>query len=359
MKNLIYLILLFAVLTDKAQTIKTYLGSDFMESSKRDARYIQEESELNDTIIKTVRTIKGKKLTSIEKYHKSTPDHKYRKEYYDYGAPLKEGHLYIRNKTGIWNYYSDWGLVVISKTYVDGIEDGLSKRYYVDGNIKSEKMLRNGKGYGLHKEYYQSGGLRSEGTMFNSLKDGVFREYNEKGDLLSRSFYVSDKREGNDSVYRDGKLYNVTGYKNNQKHGPFYFFKNGELIHTGSYIEDALSKSEVTLDSAQMVEFGYILDESMPEFIGGERALGKFLMNFLEYPEIAKEEGKEGTVFIKFTIDKTGNAKDIDILSDPVGYGLDKAAYEVITKMPAWIPGKQNGVPVPVFFNIPIKFRLM
>ncbi|MDR1504173.1 MAG: energy transducer TonB, partial [Prevotella sp.] len=36
----------------------------------------------------------------------------------------------------------------------------------------------------------------------------------------------------------------------------------------------------------------------------------------------------------------------------------DKEAIRVLKGMPRWIPGKNNGVAVPVYFTMPIVFKL-
>jgi hypothetical protein len=40
---------------------------------------------------------------------------------------------------------------------------------------------------------------------------------------------------------------------------------------------------------------------------------------------------------------------------DPV---CDREAIRVVKKMPKWIPGKQNGIPVNVYYYLPITFKL-
>ncbi|MBQ5777080.1 MAG: energy transducer TonB, partial [Bacteroidaceae bacterium] len=37
---------------------------------------------------------------------------------------------------------------------------------------------------------------------------------------------------------------------------------------------------------------------------------------------------------------------------------LEKEAIRVVKSMPKWVPGKQNGVSVPVYFTLPVTFRL-
>ena len=103
----------------------------------------------------------------------------------------------------------------------------------------------------------------------------------------------------------------------------------------------------------------FVSVELMPEFKGGETAMMKFIAENLEYPQAAKDAGVEGRVHLKFTVSADGSIKDIVVLNkERLGYGCEEAAIAVIKKMPKWSPGRQNGQPVPVYFNIPIRFRL-
>ena len=42
----------------------------------------------------------------------------------------------------------------------------------------------------------------------------------------------------------------------------------------------------------------------------------------------------------------------------PIGNGMDEEAKRVVQSMPPWKPGKNNGKPVKVYFQVPIKFVL-
>lgn len=95
----------------------------------------------------------------------------------------------------------------------------------------------------------------------------------------------------------------------------------------------------------------------MPSFPGGEVALMRFLQSHLEYPSQAREMGQEGRVLVSFVINEMGAVEDIKIIRG-FGYGSEEAAQRVITKMPKWIPGKQNGTTVKVKLTLPIKFKL-
>lgn len=97
--------------------------------------------------------------------------------------------------------------------------------------------------------------------------------------------------------------------------------------------------------------------EQMPQFPGGEEELMKFILGNLHYPSVAKEVGIEGRVIIRFVVSKTGDVTNVEVLRglDP---SCDKEAKRVVQMMPKWIPGKQNGRSVPVYFTIPIVYRL-
>ncbi|MCD6066117.1 MAG: energy transducer TonB [Bacteroidetes bacterium] len=70
------------------------------------------------------------------------------------------------------------------------------------------------------------------------------------------------------------------------------------------------------------------------------------------------KKSKGGKAFIKFVIDVDGKVKDIRVLKSSGDELLDKEAMRVIEIMPPWTPGKQNGKPVPVYFNLPINFKV-
>ncbi|MDD2963343.1 MAG: energy transducer TonB [Bacteroidales bacterium] len=97
--------------------------------------------------------------------------------------------------------------------------------------------------------------------------------------------------------------------------------------------------------------------EAMPDFPGGDAARMKFLRDNIKYPQIARESGIQGTVYVTFVVEKDGRVTDIRVLRG-IGGGCDEEAVRVIKAMPRWQPGKQRGKPVRVQFNMPIKFTL-
>jgi len=72
---------------------------------------------------------------------------------------------------------------------------------------------------------------------------------------------------------------------------------------------------------------------------------------------IARESAIEGTVVLRFTVEKDGSISDVNTLKG-VGGGCTNESVRVIKGMPNWIPGKQRGKAVRVQYNLPIKFQL-
>ena len=95
----------------------------------------------------------------------------------------------------------------------------------------------------------------------------------------------------------------------------------------------------------------------MPSFPGGNTELMRYLNEQIIYPEDAIMNRIEGTVILRFVVSKTGDITQIELIRgvDPL---LDNEAIRVVSGLPRWRPGKQEGVAVPVWFTLPVTFRL-
>jgi protein TonB len=98
--------------------------------------------------------------------------------------------------------------------------------------------------------------------------------------------------------------------------------------------------------------------EQMPSFPGGQDAMMKFLVKNVQYPQEARENGKEGRVITQFVVSDEGEIRDITMVGKELGYGFEAEALRVIQLMPKWEPGMIGGKPVSVKFTLPIAFKL-
>ena len=91
----------------------------------------------------------------------------------------------------------------------------------------------------------------------------------------------------------------------------------------------------------------------MPTFPGGKDSLNVFLARNIIYPREALEKGIKGTVLIAFTVTKEGEICDPQIVK-PVDRLLGYEALRVLSLMPKWNPGSNNGEKVNVSYFLPI-----
>ncbi|MBI3510506.1 MAG: TonB family protein [Bacteroidetes bacterium] len=75
------------------------------------------------------------------------------------------------------------------------------------------------------------------------------------------------------------------------------------------------------------------------------------------YPEPAKEQNIEGTVWLSWIVNTEGKVTDVKVIKG-VHPLLDREALRVAKLMPDWIPGKNNGRLVNFLYRKPIHFIL-
>ena len=121
--------------------------------------------------------------------------------------------------------------------------------------------------------------------------------------------------------------------------------------------KDIAELKEVITKAPEAEEKPYTMVEQMPQFPGGDRELLSFIAKNLHYPTIAQENGIQGKVFVRFVVSATGDVKDVKVMRSLDPY-CDKEAIRVIQSLPKWIPGRQNGRNVPVYYTVPITFKL-
>jgi TonB family protein len=108
---------------------------------------------------------------------------------------------------------------------------------------------------------------------------------------------------------------------------------------------------------ASITDEVYTVVEHQPEFPGGMAQLGKYLRENLKYPKAAERAKVGGKVYLSFTVTKTGEIADVQVMKG-MGFGTDEEAVRVVSQMPRWTAGRQGKEPVNVRFALPINFEL-
>lgn len=158
---------------------------------------------------------------------------------------------------------------------------------------------------------------------------------------------------------------------------------------------NTMSDQRYTAPATSGDEHVYTVVEQPPLFPGGQEALLRYIATHMRYPVSAQEQEIQGVVVLKFVVKADGTVGDVEVVQSlhnrnyPVGkeYWLkhhegatdkdyqayvaqveennrlgigtcDGEAVRVVKSLPRFIPGKQQGKPVAVWFTIPIRFQL-
>ncbi len=154
---------------------------------------------------------------------------------------------------------------------------------------------------------------------------------------------------------------------------------------TGEFKSQQLPANDLTRDGSgeavaqEMIRSMpvYKVVDEMPHFPGGNctgtseeiedchmEMMLKHVYSQVKYPDIAREKGVEGTALVSFIVGTDGELLEPSFPRVPsngdlmVTAAITAELTKVIDSMPAWTPGKIDGTPVQVRFNLPIKFRL-
>lgn len=102
----------------------------------------------------------------------------------------------------------------------------------------------------------------------------------------------------------------------------------------------------------------FIVADQKPTFQGGD--LNKFrnwVQARLTYPQLASENNIQGTVTIKFVVEKDGSLTNIQVLKSP-DKTLSDEAVKVLSRSPKWEPARQRDQPVRFGYTLPVTFKL-
>ena len=119
------------------------------------------------------------------------------------------------------------------------------------------------------------------------------------------------------------------------------------IIGANSTIDLGLAKTDNVFDKV----------DEMPQFPGGMAGMMQYLSSNIRYPEDAREAGTQGRVIVSFVVEKDGSISNAKV-TKPTYSSLDEEALRVVSAMPKWTPGKQNGEAVRVKYTVPVSFRM-
>lgn len=256
-------------------------------------------------------------------------------------------------------------LLVISVTCAQNEQDTVY--YDQDLNVVSGQShsyvavrVKNDSGY-CEKAFLRNGGLYKERCFVTKgkfpLLTGQFLKYDSTGNIEYKWSFLSGKQSGEQlNYYSAGNLYFSENYEDGKEHGKrMVFYEDGSLKREEVFeMGEFLSGECYTQDGKDTAYFPF---RTYPSFPGGEEARISFLIKNIRYPAKARRKDLQGVVYLTFIVNKSGSVEQVAILQG-VNPLLDEEAMRVVRKMPEWEPGTQDGEPVSVRFNMPVKFTI-
>lgn len=166
-------------------------------------------------------------------------------------------------------------------------------------------------------------------------------------------------------------LFMAFSFRNSPLPSPSEVFEN-QSVTIFEQPETVLEMNTSIADTVPPIKDGekvFNVVEEMPRFPGCEDVaaaernqcaqtkLMEFIFNNIKYPAAAKEKGIEGTVYVKFIVEKDGSITDAEIAKNVEG-GCGEEVLRLVYTMPKWVPGKKDGKAVRTEFALPVKFKL-
>lgn len=124
-----------------------------------------------------------------------------------------------------------------------------------------------------------------------------------------------------------------------------------------SQVVKANAEAQVTDESAPQSKKVYRSVDQMPQFPGGEAGLMRYLQSNINYPANAAMNNIGGRVILQFVVEKDGHIGEVKVVRS-IDPEIDAEAVRVVKSLPDFIPGRQDGEPVAVWYTIPVSFKV-
>jgi hypothetical protein len=207
--------------------------------------------------------------------------------------------------------------------------------------------------------YKEQATYYSEITKTSPIAAGV-KTYQIDGTLFSEDNFSDmkhQKREGlMKNYFPDGKLKIEIAFKNGVFDGPLKtYHKNGQLKRSELYKKSKFIEGKCfTPAGADTIFYPFQVEPSFP---GGTTALLHYIKTNIRNPNVIRRTGTSYFVVAKFMVTREGDVSDV-MITQPLSTAHDREVMRLLTSMPKWIPGFQDGEKVGLEFTLPVEFKL-
>lgn len=206
-------------------------------------------------------------------------------------------------------------------------------------------------GQRLHQEQYSQ--LRS------GQRHGFSTEWNAiTGRRVARYPYQRGKLQGVvQAWYSNGRPSWQLAYQHGQRHGALRaWYPNGRVMRLETYRSGQRTTGRCyTRAGRDTVWFAF---ERPAQFVGSDQALHTWLTRNLRYPASDLRNQVEGSVRVRFVVDKLGRVQNPEITKG-LGSSINEEVLRLLKIMPAWQPAVVAGRAVAVPYELPVEFRIL
>jgi len=185
--------------------------------------------------------------------------------------------------------------------------------------------------------------ILTTGFYKNNKKDGLWHDYDFKDFVVSEGRYEDGKKVGEWKYF--GEMWKLTNS---------YDFTTHQLTFHDPTKQDSINVYKVVRGPHDTISTK--LDYG-PIYLSGEYVMYRPLLYEVVAPPQAVKNHVADRVFVSFTVDENGHARDYHA-DNHVGYGCEEEAIRLVKLIPNdWVPGRLKGKNVAVVLRIPVGFN--
>jgi hypothetical protein len=253
--------------------------------------------------------------------------------------------------------YTEWDSagVKLQEGYYSGSQRaGKWTTYYPNGKVRSVTNYAEGRVNGLFTKWYQNGKKMIEMHVFENGLNTPPDVWDEKGKIIKIGTKAYNEIvEGNKpgEIFNDPSMYQRPIIDRRVEDG--MPDQEGEIFDTEIGGTDKVLKA---IDDPNLI---YDYPEIAPAFPGGDSAMMNFIARNIQYPPIARDMQKQGTVYVKFVVETNGVVSNVQVVRDVQGAPEFSAeAIRIVHLFPPFVAGRNNGKAVRSSRIVPVKFIL-
>lgn len=250
-------------------------------------------------------------------------------------------------------FYSETNKIRSREVYRDGYREGPYSFYHENGRLQEKGNYKEGKKIGYVIRWSDEGALKQT-LQYNSRESWeretfkIINYWNAGQQIVKEGFGYCKCDFKDDGLLEEGKV------DSGLRDSVWRISAGDSIVSAEHYRMGKFIKGESTYKNERK-KYEKIFEEAL--FPGGMSGMYKFLQQNQRYPVDARRAGKQGKVFIKFSIDTQGNISNVRIIKGAFK-DLDKEALRLVHLSPAWEPARVRGIPVKSDFVLPINFKL-